>query len=98
MQESAAGALWDLAYKARDALIATGVVPLLIALLRSDKPDVQQRAAGSLRNLANGGSQQNKEAIIAAGALPLLIALSRSDQPVVQQHAAGALKSLANGS
>ena len=81
----------------RDAIIAAGTLPLLVALLRSDNSGLHQQAADALLSLAEG-SQQNKDAIIAAGVVPLLVALLRSDKPAVHQPAAGALMSLTGGS
>ena len=70
------------------AVIAAGAVPLLVALLRSDEPAVQEQAAGAL-----GGLHHSKDTIIAAGAVPLLVALLSSEQPDVQ---ATALRTLRN--
>ena len=58
----------------RNAIIAAGAVPPLVALLRADPPDVQEAAAGALFELARA-SQHNQDAIIAAGSVPLLIEL-----------------------
>ena len=79
------------------AIIAAGVVPLLVALLRSDHAHVQKEAARALGTLADG-SEQSEDAIISAGGVPLLVALFRSDQPSVPEEAARTLKLLANGS
>ena len=95
MQEPAAGVLRSLASRRlgsldnKDAIIAAGAVPQLVALLRSDEPVVQEKAASALWGLS--GSRQDKDAITAAGAVPLLVALLRSDKPAVQEAAAGAL-------
>ena len=65
--------LWQtLAYgsqKNTDDIIAAGVVPLLVALLRSDQPAVQEHAALALTSLADG-SQHIQDAINAAGSAP----------------------------
>ena len=74
MHKLAAGALANLAagcQKARDDIIAAGAVPLLVALLRSDEPAVQEQAAYTLAVSAQE-SQQNQDAVIAARAVPLL--------------------------
>ncbi|KAL3162219.1 hypothetical protein ABBQ32_009923 [Trebouxia sp. C0010 RCD-2024] len=96
-QQQAAEALSHqalLSQQNKDAIIAAGVVPPLVAMLRLDQPMVQQDAAAALHNLAKD-SQQSRDPIIAAGALPPLVALLRSDQPAAQQDAAGALHDLA---
>ena len=77
-------------------MMAAGAVPPLDALLKSDKPGVQEQAGKALHVLAIG-SEQNQDAMIAAGAVPLLVALLRSDKPAVQERAAGALEHLAYG-
>lgn len=54
MQEQAASALRNLVacpQKARLAIFAAGAVPLLVALLRSQQPALQQVAAGVVKNL-----------------------------------------------
>ncbi|KAL3152729.1 hypothetical protein ABBQ38_012320 [Trebouxia sp. C0009 RCD-2024] len=78
--------------EANDPVITAGAVPLLAKILRSDQPNVQQRAAGALANAAIG-SQKAQGAIIAAGpgAGPVLVAMLSSGQPDVQQEAARTL-------
>lgn len=112
-QEQAAIKVMELSYDSRantrvgsntsqaTAIIAAGALPLLVALLQSDKSAVQEAAAHALRSLAIGSvsnDEQNKEAIIAAGAVPLLVALLRPYQPEVQRRATQALEGLAEGS
>ena len=68
-------------------------MPPLAALLSSNQPSMQEKAAGALANLAVG-SQLNEGAIIAAGTMALLVPLLRLDQPAVQEQAACALVTL----
>lgn len=70
-------------------------LPLLVALLRSDRPDVQQPVAVILQNSAVM-IQKNKD-VVAAGAVSPLVALLQSDKPDVQNRAACALSNLAAG-
>ena len=77
----------------RDAIVAAGVVPLLVALLGSDQPALQQQVSNALRCLTHG-SQQIRDAIFAASAVPVLIALLRSDHAYVQAQAASTVISL----
>ena len=74
----------------KDAIIAAGAMPLLVAALRSDQPKVQEQVSAALGILALG-SQHTKDAIIAAGAVPALVCTLSSDQPNVQGHAASSL-------
>lgn len=60
--------------------------PMLVALLRSNQPAVQEPAAAALAALGVG-SEQNEDAIIAACAVPLLVASLRLQQSVVQRRA-----------
>ena len=64
-------------------------LPLLVALLRSDQPAVQEQAARALWALACG-DQENKDVIMAACVVPQLVALLDSNHPAVQETA-GAL-------
>ena len=81
----------------QDTIVAADAVPLLVALLRSNQPSVQEPAAIALWNITNG-CQQNKDAIIAADAVPVLVALLQTEQPAVQELAAGILAVLGIGS
>ena len=101
------------AQRSRDAIIAAGAVPLLVAMIGSDIPYtsksddclevarkvsyVQDVAAYALGNLA-AGSQQNNDAVMAAGAVPVLVTMLRSHQPKAQQIAAATLARFAKGS
>ena len=85
MQEIAAAILAILAngsQQNKDAVIAAGAVPPLLATLTSDQPVLQGQAALALENLA-AGSQPGQDVIVAAGAVPLLVAFLRSDEPAV---------------
>lgn len=69
--------------QSRDAImiIAAGAVPLLVTLLRSDKPALQSSAADASGALGRDfGSYQNRGAVAEAGVMPLLVALAKSDQ------------------
>ncbi|KAL3157946.1 hypothetical protein ABBQ32_012348 [Trebouxia sp. C0010 RCD-2024] len=87
---SALRTLADSSKKLEDAIIVAGAVPLLVALLRSEQPTVQEQAAAALRRLAFG-SQQTKDAVLAAGALPWLV---EDETATVQGAAAGTLSSV----
>lgn len=76
-------------------IIAASILPQLPALLRSDKPAVQEASAGALCSLALqkkptspscnlAPGHQHKYAIVAAGAVSLLVALLRYDQPLAK--------------
>ena len=87
---NAAVKMWHLTRSSqpnRDGVIAAGALPLLVALLRSDQPAVQEAATGCCGNLSSG-SQLDENAIIAAGAVPLLVALLSSHHPALQEAAA----------
>ena len=73
----------------KDAMIAAGMIPAIVALLKSDQPRVQEEAALALGNISRE-SQHNK-AVIAAGAVPLLAALLHSAQPALKTAATDAL-------
>lgn len=100
MLRSAATALSNLAagsQQNKDAIVAAGALPRLVALLRFNRPVVQEKAAKAISNLSRG-SQQTNNAILAAGALPGLTALLKSDQPAdVQRHVGIALIGLQLG-
>lgn len=74
----------------RTRMTAAGAVPLLVTLLRSDPPGVQEQAAAALYVSAYA-ALRNKDAVIAAGTVPLLVHFLRSDKPDVQETAAAAL-------
>ena len=81
----------------KDAFIAAGVLPPLVAMLRSNHLDVQMAAVCTLGSLVYG-SEQNKAAIIAAGAVPPLVEALRSQERSLQGRAAATLGGLAQGS
>lgn len=72
----------------KDAIIAAGAVPLLIAMLRSEQPDVQASAAAALQSILEYRGLWHKECFMADGIVPSLVALLRSDQPAAQTMAA----------
>ena len=72
-------------------------MPLLVALLRSNQPAVQEAVTNALTNLAVD-FHHNQKAIIAAGALPLFAALSENKQLRVQAAAADDFVRFALGS
>lgn len=100
-EQYAAAALSNLANQdpdylhARAAMIAAGAVPLLVALLTSEEPQVQAAAAQASWHFALG-YEQAQDAIIAANALPQLVMLLRSDQALASEVAANATMGLAN--
>ncbi|KAL3146084.1 hypothetical protein ABBQ38_015433 [Trebouxia sp. C0009 RCD-2024] len=75
-QQQAANDVWASSQLNRDATVAAGVVPLLVAMSSSNLPAAQEAAAAALLSLADG-SQANNDA---AGAVPLLVALLRQQQ------------------
>jgi len=86
--------LADGSQQSQDAIISADVLPLLVALLRSDNSVVQERAATAISLLA--GSQANTDAIVSAGAVPLLVGMLKADKLSVQNDAAKAFVELAS--
>ena len=78
----------------QDAIIAASALPLLVPLLRSGQPNVQEATAITLERLADR-SEQMTHAIIKAGVVPLLVAWLRSGQPNMHEIAAKSLERLA---
>jgi hypothetical protein len=80
----------------QDAIVAVGVIPLLVPLLGPGAPaDVQELAARILAELAQA-ADANKVTIAAVGAIPLLVQRMGPSSPVVVQvYATSALSSLA---
>ncbi|DBB07689.1 TPA: hypothetical protein ACH3X3_009114 [Trebouxia sp. C0006] len=86
--------LADGSQQSQDAIISADVLPLLVALLRSDNSVVQERAATAIRILAF--SQANADVIVSAGAVPLLVGMLKADKLSVQTDAAKAFVELAS--
>jgi len=72
-----------------------GVIPSLVALLKSMAPGVQKQAARALHN-ATSKSAENKAAVSAAGAIPQLCVLMKA-APAVRDQAIGILRNLTGG-
>lgn len=74
-----------------DALIATGILPILVKCLdRQDKPALQFEAAWALTNIASGTSAQTNQ-VVSAGAVPLFLMLLHSPHQNVCEQAVWAL-------
>lgn len=74
-----------------DALINSGILPVLVACLEiNDNPSLQFEAAWALTNIASGTSQQT-QAVVEANAVPLFLNLLKSPQQNVCEQAVWAL-------
>ncbi|KAI4464189.1 Armadillo/beta-catenin-like repeat [Popillia japonica] len=74
-----------------DALIASGILPILIHCLEChDNPALQFEAAWALTNIASGTSTQTNK-VVHAGAVPLFLQLLHSPQQNVCEQAVWAL-------
>ncbi|XP_018336568.1 importin subunit alpha-3 [Agrilus planipennis] len=74
-----------------DALIASGILPILINCLECyDSPSLQFEAAWALTNIASGTSVQTNK-VVEAGAVPLFLKLLNSPQQNVCEQAVWAL-------
>ena len=74
-----------------DALINSGILPVLVKCLESgDNPSLQFEAAWALTNIASGTSQQT-QAVVEANAVPLFLNLLKSPQQNVCEQAVWAL-------
>lgn len=74
-----------------DALINTGILPILVMCLeRYDEPALQFEAAWALTNIASGTSAQTNR-VVQAGTVPLFLKLLHSSQQNVCEQAVWAL-------
>lgn len=74
-----------------DALIESGILPILVNCLdKHDNPSLQFEAAWALTNIASGTSAQT-QAVVAAGAVPLFLQLLLSQHQTVCEQAVWAL-------
>lgn len=74
-----------------DALIASGILPILVECLNHhDKPTLQFEAAWALTNIASGTSAQTNK-VVQAGAVPLFLQLLLSPHQNVCEQAVWAL-------
>ena len=74
-----------------DALINSGILPVLVQCLEAnDNPSLQFEAAWALTNIASGTSQQT-QAVVEANAVPLFLNLLKSPQQNVCEQAVWAL-------
>ncbi|KAL2523378.1 U-box domain-containing protein 40 [Forsythia ovata] len=91
LQVNAVAALVNLSLEKRNKvkIVRSGIVPLLIDVLRGGFPESQDHAAGALFSLAL--DDHNKTAIGVLGALPLLLHALRSDSERIRHDSALAL-------
>ncbi|KAK9869897.1 hypothetical protein WA026_003617 [Henosepilachna vigintioctopunctata] len=74
-----------------DALIASGIIPILVQCLeRYDNPSLQFEAAWALTNIASGTALQTNK-VVQAGAVPLFLKLLHSNHQNVCEQAVWAL-------
>ena len=79
-----------------DALINSGILPVLVKCLEAaDNPSLQFEAAWALTNIASGTSQQT-QAVVEANAVPLFLNLLKSPQQNVCEQAVWALGKISN--
>lgn len=93
----AAGAIWNLAYEIshQEEIYDSDVVPLLIALLRSERSNSEARrcAAGALCNLTD--SVQNVGRSVREGIIPPMIEALKCGTAAVKEQAAIAVRNIA---
>ncbi|KAL2500014.1 U-box domain-containing protein 40 [Abeliophyllum distichum] len=91
LQVNAVAALVNLSLEKRNKvkIVRSGIVPLLIDILKGGFPESQDHAAGALFSLAL--DDHNKTAIGVLGALPLLLHALRSDSERIRHDSALAL-------
>lgn len=74
-----------------DALISSGILPILVQCLENhENPALQFEAAWALTNIASGTSAQT-QAVVGAGAVPLFLQLLHSSHQTVCEQAVWAL-------
>ncbi|XP_046676637.1 importin subunit alpha-3 [Homalodisca vitripennis] len=74
-----------------DALISSGILPILVRCLENhENPALQFEAAWALTNIASGTSAQT-QAVVGAGAVPLFLQLLHSQHQTVCEQAVWAL-------
>ena len=79
-----------------DALIQSGILPVLVKCLSvTDNPSLQFEAAWALTNIASGTSQQT-QAVVQANAVPLFLNLLTSPHQNVCEQAVWALGTYAH--
>lgn len=85
--------------RTKQAVVAAGAIPGLVALLGSGKGEEAEKAAAVLCNVSSG-SDGLKQAVVDldVGALPGLVNLLRSSKGDEALQAAWALRNLASGS
>lgn len=83
----------DMSECQKNAIVSTGTLPRLVALLRSPEPQTQEAVAEAVWTLAIG-CEHGRDAIITAGALPGLLSLL-CPHHYAQRPATGALYALA---
>ena len=105
MKEQAAATIANLAHNSadmQDAIIEAGVVPSLLAVIRTGSRLGQQHAARAIRNLVTRipidmALIENQHEIVSHGAIPDLVQLTKTGSQKAQEIAAAGISELASG-
>ncbi|KAL4658556.1 plakophilin-1-like [Arapaima gigas] len=82
--------------KAKEEVLQLKGIPRLVALLQSTSPQVQQTAAGALRNLVFKNNISKLEVQKCGGIEEALVLLKKTDSAEIQKHVTGLLWNLSS--